>query len=313
MISARTTTGMVQRNVLSDLNNVYSKLAKTQARASSGKQITRPSDDPFNASRAMGLRQALDGNTQYQKNIQDAQGWQDATETALAGIGDFLKRARSLVVEGASDTVDQSSRDSIAEEIDQIVNGVKETSNAQYAGSYLMSGTATDVAPYTQGSDDTYKGNDAGLNPALPGVLREIGPGVTMSINTVGVDFLGNGQPAAGGTADDKVFNVLRDISAHLRAGDGASLRGTDMTRLDANLDDVLAARSRNGAQTNRLEAAMSRMQDLETAATKQLSDTEDADFAQTMIDLNSQTAAYQAALKAGASIVQSSLMDFLK
>ena len=45
---------------------------------------------------------------------------------------------------------------------------------------------------------------------------------------------------------------------------------------------------------------------------TKQLSDTEDADLSQTLIDFNSQSAAYQAALRAGANIVQTSLMDFL-
>ena len=44
-----------------------------------------------------------------------------------------------------------------------------------------------------------------------------------------------------------------------------------------------------------------------------QLSKTEDADIAETLIELNSQTAAYQAALRAGASIVQTSLMDFLR
>jgi hypothetical protein len=37
------------------------------------------------------------------------------------------------------------------------------------------------------------------------------------------------------------------------------------------------------------------------------------ADIAKTLIELNSQQAAYQAALKAGASIVQASLMDFLR
>ena len=40
---------------------------------------------------------------------------------------------------------------------------------------------------------------------------------------------------------------------------------------------------------------------------------TEDADIAKTMIDFNSQSAAYQASLRAGASIVQASLMDFLR
>ena len=51
----------------------------------------------------------------------------------------------------------------------------------------------------------------------------------------------------------------------------------------------------------------------MEETTIKQLSDTEDADIAKTIIELNSQQAAYQAALRAGASIVQASLMDFLR
>ena len=45
----------------------------------------------------------------------------------------------------------------------------------------------------------------------------------------------------------------------------------------------------------------------------KSLSNTEDADMAKTLIDFSTQTSAYQAALKAGANIVQTSLMDFLR
>jgi flagellar hook-associated protein 3 FlgL len=311
-VTARITTSMVQRNILADLNSVNDRLTRTQEQAASGKQINRPSDDPFNTGRALNLRDSLAANQKYQRNINDAQGWQDSTETALASITQYVQRAKDLLVQGSADTADQSSRDAAADEIDQIIQGIKEDADTTYNGAYVFGGTTTASAPYSMGATDTYQGDTNGSG-ATAGVLREIGPGVTMSINTVGVDFLGNGQPAAGGTPDDKVFNVLRDISAHLRAGDGASLRGTDMTRLDANLDDVLAARSRNGAQTNRLDAAMGRMQDLETAATKQLSDTEDADFAKTMMDLNTQSAAYQAALRAGATIVQTSLIDFLK
>jgi flagellar hook-associated protein 3 FlgL len=310
--SARITTSMVQRNILANLNSVNDRLTRTQEQAASGKQINRPSDDPFNTGRALSLRDNLAANQKYQRNINDAQGWQDSTETALDSITKYVQRVKDLLVEGSADTADQTSRDAAADEIDQIIQGIKEDANTTYNGAYVFGGTTTATPPYAMGASDTYQGDGNGSG-ATAGVLREIGPGVTMSINTVGLDFLGNGQPAAGGTGDDKVFNVLRDISAHLRAGDGASLRGTDMTRLDANLDDVLAARSRNGAQTNRLDAAMSRMQDLETATTKQLSDTEDADFAKTIMDLNTQSAAYQAALRAGATIVQTSLLDFLK
>ena len=63
----------------------------------------------------------------------------------------------------------------------------------------------------------------------------------------------------------------------------------------------------------HRLEAALGRLTQLEESVVGQLSKTEDADIAETLIELNSQTAAYQAALRAGASIVQTSLMDFLR
>lgn len=305
----RITTSMVHRSVLADLNSLTDKLAKTQQRASSGKQITRPSDDPYGTSRAMTLRSALSANDAYKSNIEDAEDWQNTTEAALSSITQYVHRANDLLLQGSTDTADQTSRDALADEIDQIVQGVKETANAQYGDKYVFSGTATATPPYAQGADDTYKGDQGGLNPAIPGVLREIGPGVTMSINSVGQEILGDGQ-AAG---DGKLLDTLRTISQDLRSGNGAALRGTDLTQLNTNLNKVLEVRARNGAATNRLQAADSRLEDIAGSVTQQLSDTEDADMAKTLIDFNSQSVAYQSALRAGANLVQSSLMDFLK
>jgi flagellar hook-associated protein 3 FlgL len=306
----RITTSMIQRNVLSDLNSLSEKLARTQSKASSGKEITRPSDDPFGATRAMGLRQTIAANDQYKRNIDDAQGWQDATEASLDSITGFVNRATSLVLQGANDSSDAGARSSIADEIDQIIEGIKETANASFGGRYLMSGTATSTPPYKLGTDDAFQGDEAGLDPTIPGVVREIGPGVTMTINTVGREILGDGR---ANPTDGKLLNVLRDISDHLRANDGAALRGGDTTNLQSQLDVVLQVRARNGAMTNRLEAASTRLDQIQGAVTEQLSNTEDADIAKTMIDFNSQSAAYQASLRAGANIVQSSLMDFLR
>jgi flagellar hook-associated protein 3 FlgL len=67
------------------------------------------------------------------------------------------------------------------------------------------------------------------------------------------------------------------------------------------------------GARTNRLDAAQSRLSQLEESTTSLLSNTEDADMAKTLIDYSMQQSVYQSALKAGAGIVQSSLLDFLR
>jgi flagellar hook-associated protein 3 FlgL len=306
-VNTRMTTSMLQRNVLADLNANQAKLSRTQQKVASGKEITKPSDDPFNAARALGLRRDLAANAQYQRSVGDAQGWQEASEQALARMTESVGRARDLVLQGASDSADPTSREAIAQEIDQLIEGVKQNANSTYRGSYIFAGSESDAAPYLAGATDAYQGDEAGLDPTKPGVLREIGPGVTMSINVLGREVLGDGG------ADGKLLATLRGISQHLRAGNGAALGNGDLKALDANLDGLLGVRARNGAQTNRLQAASTRLDEVAETVTKQLSNTEDADLPKTLIDFSTQSAAYQAALRAGANIVQSSLMDFLR
>jgi flagellar hook-associated protein 3 FlgL len=314
-MAMRITTSMVQRNVLADLNGITSKLTRTQMKAASNKEISRPSDDPFATAQAMALRQTMAATKQHQRNVDDAIGWMDAAEQQLNSITESVAHARSLIVRGGTDSADQSSRDAIAAELEQIIEGIKQSANANYRGSFLFAGTETGVRPYAATSnpyvpaDDAYLGDEAGLNPLVPGIVREIGPNVQMTINLVGREFLGDGQ----GAGDNKLLHVLRDAVDDLRGGNGADLRGTNLERLDAGFNKLLEVRAENGARTNRLEAAQGRLAELEESVLTQLSKTEDADIAKTLIDLNSQTAAYQAALRAGASIVQTSLMDFLR
>ena len=299
MASTRITTGMVQRNILSDLNRVNERLVRTQQKAASQREITRPSDDPYNTSRALALRTSMEGTQQYQRNIEDAQGWQETAEQALSTITEAIHRAHELATQGATDTTDPVARQAIAQEIDQLIESVKQSANTTYRGRYVFSGTTTDVAPY--GATDAYAGSATDIE-------RQIGPNVPITLTVVGSTVLGGGQAAA----DDKPLHVLRDIADHLRADDGAALR-SDLGRLETNLDDLLGTRALNGARQNRLEAAHSRLETIEESTLKQLSQTEDADFAKTMIEFSTQQAAYSAALKAGANIVQNSLMDFLR
>ncbi len=297
----RITTGMLQRSILADLNRSTERLSHTQAKLSSGKELTRPSDDPAAVGKALLLRENVAGTQQHQRNVRDARGWTDATEAALSSMTDVVHRAKVLVVQGAGDSSSPQSRATVAKEIDQLIGSLKEQANTAYGGRHLFSGTATKTPPYGTATD-AYQGNP-------DRIAREIGPGVSLTINTTADEVLGSGQ----GAADDKLLDTLADIRDHLLSGDTASLQGTDMTRLDAAVDTLLDLRAANGAVGNRLESAEGRLAAVEELATKSLSETEDADMAKTVIDLSTQTSAYQAALRAGANIVQSSLMDFLR
>jgi flagellar hook-associated protein 3 FlgL len=307
-MSTRITTGMVQRNVLSDLNRVTARLTQTQSKIASNKEITRPSDDPFNATRALALRESLEATKQYQRNVDDAKGWQDASEQAFSSMTTDVHSAMEALVQGSSGSVDPVSRASIASQVDQLIAGLKETANATYKGRYVFSGTKSDQAPYPMPEPAAPAPPDA-FQGSPTQVARQIGPGVTIEVSVSAAGVLGEGQ----GSPNPGLLGTLRDIADHLRSGDEVSLRGTDMAKLDDSLDQLLGIRALNGSRQHRLDSAGNRLSEIEESTLTQLSETEDVDIAKALIDFNSQQAAYQSALKAGANIVQNSLMDFLR
>jgi flagellar hook-associated protein 3 FlgL len=290
----RITNAMTSRTVLADIENVQQQLTQAQERLSSGKQLTKPSDDPFGTSRALLFRGELSANKQYQSNVNEANAWLATTDTALGSISDDAARARDLLLQGANGSMSQTDRDAIADELDQLVDSIKTAGNTQYAGNYVFAGTKTSTQPFAIGGADTYAGDTSAIS-------RQIGQGVTMQVNVT------------GDAAVSPVLAAIRQAAIDLRAGGTpGNLGTTDLDALDAASDGISETRAIVGARQNRLTAATSRLQQIEQAQTQQLSDTEDADMAQTMIDFSTQSAVYQAALKAGANLIQPSLMNFL-
>ncbi|HEX4521691.1 MAG TPA: flagellar hook-associated protein FlgL [Gaiellaceae bacterium] len=296
-MSERITNSMLTTTLLGDLQNVTNALSKTQSELSSGMRIQKPSDDPFGTSQALGYRADLASNAQYQTNVNDGSAWLNTTDSALGDISSLVLRARDLVVQGANSSTGPSGNNDIAAEIDQIIESLKTDGNSQYAGQYIFSGTKTSTAPYAAGADDTYSG-DTGT------VSRQIGAGVQVPVNVDGASVLGDGSSG--------LIATLRQISTDLKSNNIAALGSTDLSALDTASDNVSTIRATVGARADRLTTALSRLQSLQESSTSLLSDTEDADMAQTIVTYSQQQAVYQAALKAGAQIIQPSLMDFL-
>jgi flagellar hook-associated protein 3 FlgL len=292
----RITAGTSQRHVLADLRRVQERLADAQDRVSSGKQIEKPSDDPLGAERAVRLRGELQTTSAYSTAVDESKSWLDATDSALSSITDIVQTARELTVQAANGATTPAARQSIKVQIDALTEQLKTTLNGAYDGRYIFSGTATDTPPYdlTSATPDAYQGD---ANP----VVRQIGPGVSVQVNVTADDVLSGLIPA------------LRTISSHLASNDGASLQTTDLQALDAGLDTVTTARSQVGAATNRVDAAGQRLADLHDVTTAFLSKTEDADLPQALTDLSSQQNALSAALRGGSTLIQQSLMDFLR
>jgi flagellar hook-associated protein 3 FlgL len=294
----RTTSLSLSRGILADIAKANQRLARTQEKLSSGKELTRPSDDPTRVARSLQMRNEMEGLQQYQVSVSEAAGWTAVTETALNQVAEALHRVRDMTVQAANDAAGPTSREAIGKELLGLIDTIKIAGNASYGGRYVFAGTETNEKPYTPGPADNYEGDDVKFE-------REIGPGVRVEINAIGRDVIGD---ETGG-----LLFTIRQVIDHLDdAGPGDALSG-DLKELDDRLDELNAARASIGAIANRLESATTRLQEFEGTTLAMLSENEDTDIAKTMIDFSIQQSALQAGLKAGASIVQTSLLDFLR
>ncbi len=304
MISGRITTQMTTASVLSSINNVQDQLANTQQQLSTGLSINQPSDNPYGASLAIQLKNDLQGLSNYNSNITDGTAWASAADTSLQNMTNMLQRAQELTVQASNGAESPTDLSATADEIDQLADAMKQEANTQYNGQYIFAGTASTTQPYANSTGDTFQGNTAA-------VTRQIGPGSTLQVNVDASSVLGSGTSAN----DGKLLDTLRSIAADMRSGTSAGvadLSTTQISNLQTSLNSLTQLQASVGATQNRLTLAADRITGLQNSDTAALSNDEDINMAQAMTTFSNQQAAFTAALKAGANIVQSSLMNFL-
>ncbi|HEY1478808.1 MAG TPA: flagellin, partial [Gaiellales bacterium] len=120
------------------------------------------------------------------------------------------------------------------------------------------------------------------------------------------------GTQAAGPPATKNVFDVFDDVINDLNTGNTAALGSSALTEMDGALTTAVNARTTVGAVSDRLQTQTNLLSSQELSLTGLLSNTEDADMAKTMITFSQTQTAYQAALQAGAKVIQPTLLDFL-
>jgi flagellar hook-associated protein 3 FlgL len=297
MSFTRITTLMTTNQILGEINSSQTALAQTEQELSTGKTINAPSDNPYGAALAVQLNGQLSQLSDYNNNITDGQAWTQSATSALGSIQQQVQRAQELVTEAGNGTMSPSGLSDIGDEINQIVSSIKADANTQYNGQYVFSGTSTATAPYDA------SGNYAGSSTM---VTRQIGPNATA---TVSVDL----SSALGTSSTNGLLSTLTNIASQLTTNSGTSaLNTSDLTDLQNGLDSLNTLQTQLGTSTDQMTMAASTISDMQTSVTSDLSNDEDANMATTMTTYSNEEAAFTAALKAGASIVQTSLMDFL-
>lgn len=298
----RVTNQGLLHNYLSNLNRNLTYLSKFQNQLSSGKEIHRPSDDPFGSTRVMSLRNSLAQNKQYLKNIEDSMGWIDMTDTALGNMGDILTRIKVLSIQGFSGTMAENDRHAVEVEVKQLIDQLAQIGNTKYDGKYIFAGSATTQRPFSVNGDMlSYNGTDRVLE-------REISERVSLVINIPG-NWINEGR-FAGELTEDLASTLNKLVSALATTEENDE---SHIEKLEEHIDNILALRAEMGAKYNRLEAAKHKNEEETLNMTELLSKTEDIDFAGKIMEYMTLQNVYMASLSTGAKIMMPTLLDFLR
>ena len=266
----------------------YSQLNKTQAllnkniqRLSSGLRINSAADDTAGLAMATRMTNQIRGMHQANQNSRDANNLLATAEAGLNDISDLLAQMRELSVQAATDTLNDSDRDSINLEFQSLKNELRRIANVtEHNGMNVLNGTyqeAGDVKGHWQiqiGAD-----NDADSQHQFS----------IMNATDVGLDINGN--------------DVLTVDKAR-----------TAVTALDDAIDEVNRERSYIGSEQNKLQFTMSNLSSTINSIETARSNIEDVDYAAEMSELAKNQILVQSstAMLAQANMVSQNILQLL-
>jgi flagellar hook-associated protein 3 FlgL len=295
----RVTEGSSIAGSLAGLQSSASRLASLQSQLSSGRKITKPSDDPAGTVSALEARSQLAQTNQYSANATDGLGWLSEVDSTMSSVNLALQSARTTTLQGLnSGGNDSTANAALAKQIDAIKSTVLGLANTSYQGRPLFGGTTAGAVAFD--ATGAYVGNSGT-------VTRTIGNNDNVPVTAVGTDVFGTGTSS--------LFSVLSKISTDLTANaptQQADLQ-SDLSSLDAAMSTVSTQQAFAGANYDRIETVQKTSSATALQLTTQLSGLQDIDIADMAVQVSSANIAYQAALQTTANIHQTSLLDFLK
>ena len=146
-MAMRITTKMMHNTSLRNLNINKLRQEKLTNQMSTGKKITRPSDDPVIAIRSLKLNSSLDKIDQYyEKNASDALSWLELTESALSTVNDILTNdIRKNIIDAKSSYKTVEDREAVITHLRKAMEEIYATGNSDSGGRSIFTGYRTDM------------------------------------------------------------------------------------------------------------------------------------------------------------------------
>lgn len=294
----RVTPYMIYDRVLTDFRSSFDTMNNIYSELTTGKKFSKPSDNVLGLAKAQDYKLSINKSEQYLDNIDDATAKLSYTSGLVESVYNVLTRIQELTVQVSSGTATPDSRISVAEEIKSDRDFLLSIANNKYEDKFIFSGFKSDTAAFDAASG-AYQG-DANVKKVQ--VENNTYIGTTMPGDKVFDGYDSNGN----------MFKMLDDLHTALVTNDVPTIR-TMMDRLDNANKHITNVNADLGSRLNSIDSLKSRLSDEKLILQKQLSNTEDADFAASVSKLQQSQTALTAMRDSAGKIINQTLLDFLR
>ncbi|MBI1191384.1 MAG: hypothetical protein GC200_11975 [Tepidisphaera sp.] len=144
---ARVPNLLVQRISLANVSRTTVDLLKTSQQISTGRDISRPSDDIVRAATIGVLDDRLDRSAQTQRNLSQASASLGLLDQLFGEATDSANQARSIASQQSSTGSSTAERSAQATVVDQLLAGLYNSVNRSSVAGYALGGSQTSSPP----------------------------------------------------------------------------------------------------------------------------------------------------------------------
>jgi flagellar hook-associated protein 3 FlgL len=274
-------------------SNISREISTLQEQATTGLEITRPSDAPEMVEYLHNLSAQTQDQTTWGVNAERAMSYLDAADDAMAGMADLLTSARELATQYANETYSADDRVSGAEQVQSIQEQLVDLANTELAGRHIFAGNAYDSAAYD--ASGAYLG-DTDAPAVLTGSNQEVATGF------VGSDLL---------QGDTDIFAAIDDLIAALTADDTDAIAASIDT-LAAAGEQISTARGEVAAQFDIADDALMVSGNMQALLSQAMENAAGADAVSVYTSLSELQANYEAILQITASSQSANLFSMM-
>lgn len=286
-------------NILADMQQSQVSLNTALQQVSTGLSVNNPSDNPTAAAAMVENSIESADVDQYTQNVSSTLSTVQTASSVLSSVVNSLTSAVSAGTEGANGTNSTADLQSLASQVEGILNSVVNAANTSVSGSFLFGGTST-TTPYTADASSptgfTYNGNND-INSVA------VGDQTSVQVNLPGSQIFSS--------SSNNVIGALSSLVTALQSGNTTNIQ-TSTAAVTSAVSFVGQQQVFYGNAVTQLNSQESFLQQDTVSLTTQATNLIGVNIATAATNLTQAETDNSAALAAVAKVLPNSLLNFL-